>query len=97
MDEITQYIPGQVYRRELPCLLNPIKTIVIPIYLIIIDGYVWLDEDKKGLVAHLYLALQKKTPVIGVAKTSYRRADSAIKITRGESQNPLFINSCGID
>ena len=58
--------------------------------MIIVDGYVWLgDESHPGLGGHLYAALDRKVPVIGVAKTRYCRSRAGgSEVLRGESAKP---------
>jgi len=96
--EIHEYISGQFYKRELPCILALLKTIEEPLTHLIIDGYVWLNNDKKpGLGAYLYKALDSKIPVIGVAKNAFKQENKyAVPIYRGESIKPLYISSEGI-
>lgn len=95
IDHIEPYIPGQFYRRELPCLLAVLKLVAHPLDAIIIDGYVTLNEQgSPGLGAHLYESLNRHTPVIGVAKTRFAGAP-AIPITRGHSGTPLYITAVG--
>jgi deoxyribonuclease V len=93
------YQPGEFYKRELPCIekiLNKLN--LASIELIVIDGYVFLDDSgKPGLGAHLYKRLQNKIPVIGVAKSSYAGNSKYIPILRGESKQPLFVSAIGID
>ena len=96
VSDIEEYIPGQFYKRELPCILQLMDTIVEPIDLIVVDGYVWLTPDKKGLGAYLYEALNENIPVVGVAK-NYFKDTQAIKVLRGESKKPLYITAAGID
>jgi len=68
VEDILPYVPGEFYQRELPCLLEALKDLD-DIECIVVDGYVWLDvESHKGLGLHLYEALEKKVPLIGVAK-----------------------------
>ena len=93
--EIESYIPGLFYRRELPCLLAVIREIQQPLSAIVIDGYVNLG-DKPGLGMHLWDALGRHTPIIGVAKTAFHAA-SACEIKRGASNSPLFITTIGFD
>lgn len=96
---IAEYIPGEFYKRELPCLLEILRDIDLQkITCIIIDGFVVLDDDgKPGLGAHLYNSLPLKVPVIGVAKTSFHQnTKQVIPVYRGESKNPLFITAIGI-
>ncbi len=54
----------------------------------VIDGYVWLDDQgKKGLGARLYDALDAQIPVIGVAKTLFATATSAIEVPSRRQQS----------
>ncbi|WP_254614119.1 endonuclease V [Myxococcus sp. CA056] len=90
------YEPGQFYRRELPHLLRVLALVPEPLEAIIVDGYVWLGQDKPGLGAHLYEALGRAVPVIGVAKTSFHSSDVALPVLRGQSQRPLFVSAVGL-
>ncbi len=93
---VQPYEPGQFFRRELPCLLAVLKTL-LPVDVVIVDGYVWLgDGSKPGLGAHLYQALGERTPVVGVAKTKFKGADCASEVIRGKSTRPLFITAAGM-
>jgi deoxyribonuclease V len=91
--EIAAYVPGEFYKRELPCLLALIEKIVEPLNVIVIDGYVSLG-DKPGLGMRLWEALQQRIPVIGVAKTSFRGAN-ATEVFRGKSRLPLYVTATG--
>ncbi len=93
------YEPGSFYKRELPLLLAVLGQIGRSPGTIIIDGYVWLDRDHRpGLGAILYRALAERTPVVGVAKTSFGDASSwCIPVTRGGSRRPLFVSAIGIN
>ncbi|WP_396147912.1 endonuclease V [Flavobacterium sp.] len=100
ISNIDEYISGEFYKRELPCILSLLSKIDLKkVNLIIIDGFVFLDDQNKfGLGAHLYHKLNKKIPIIGVAKRDFATIDkSRIKLYRGKSENPLFITSIGID
>jgi deoxyribonuclease V len=91
---IAAYEPGAFYKRELPCITGALQVINEPLTVIVIDGYVWLDE-KPGLGAHLHEALEQKLPVVGVAKTRFRNNARAVELFRGNSKNPLYITSIG--
>ena len=97
---LQEYTPGEFYKRELPCI-EKILTKLDPaaIELIIIDGFVVLDDSgKTGLGAHLYENLQRRIPVIGVAKTSFAgNLKNVREVFRGQSAKPLFVSSIGID
>ena len=42
---------------------------------LVVDGYVWLDEDaRKGLGAHLFDALAGRAAIVGVAKHAFHGA-----------------------
>lgn len=100
LEDINEYIPGEFYKREMPCILSLFQNIHIPnIEAIIVDGFVFLDDHNKlGLGGHLYEALDCKIPVIGVAKTNFATITrNKMALCRGESKNPLYITSIGID
>lgn len=89
------YVPGEFFKRELPCLLAVLEKVRETLNVIVIDGYVTLG-DKPGLGMRLWEALPTKVPIVGVAKTRFHSA-AAIEISRGESKTPLFITAVGIE
>jgi len=92
------YLPGQFYRRELPCLLALLALVEEPLETLIVDGYVWLGQESlPGLGAHLYEALGRTTAVIGVAKSRFAGATGAVPVLRGDSQRPLQVTAAGLD
>ncbi|WP_423933130.1 endonuclease V [Comamonas sp. 23] len=99
IEAIQDYEPGAFYKRELPCLLSVLQTLPALPQAIVIDGYVWLgDEKRAGLGAHLYEALDGAAPVIGVAKTAFHGVASCpdvVQVRRGQSQRPLFVTAVG--
>jgi deoxyribonuclease V len=98
IDEVEPYEPGRFFRRELPCLLAVLEAIHTRPEVVIIDGYVWLgDERDPGLGAHLYEALGRQAAVIGVAKTRFLAARRVQEIHRGASRSPLYITAAGVD
>lgn len=97
---INDYVSGEFYKRELPCILKTLETISLKdCQAIIIDGYVVLDDyGKLGLGGYLFNALNKKIPIIGVAKTDFHQINKLKELVyRGESKKPLFITSLGIE
>lgn len=93
-----EYEPGDFKKRELPYLLELVETSrshAAPTT-ILVDGYVFLDGGRPGLGAHLYDALERTVPVIGVAKTRYRGA-AAIELLRGASKSPLLVSAAGME
>lgn len=100
IDNVEEYIPGEFYKRELPCILSLLKQIDLStIDVIVVDGFVYLnDENKYGLGGYLYDKLNKQIPIIGVAKTNFASIEKNKKaLYRGESKKPLYITSIGID
>ena len=99
LDKIKDYVPGQFFKRELPCLTKLLSAVNEDITIIVVDGFVWLDDFyKKGLGAYLYQKLNKTIPVIGVAKKSFYTLEHSYRaIYRGGSKSALFVTSAGID
>lgn len=100
VENVEEYIPGQFYKRELPCILEFLNDLNLEeIELIIIDGFIYLDdENKKGLGAYLYESLNHRIPIIGVAKSKFHNNNLNVnEVLRGESRNPLYVSSIGID
>jgi deoxyribonuclease V len=93
--DIEIYVPGEFYRRELPCLLQVLAEVTEPLDCILIDGYVGLG-DQPGLGMRLWGALGEKVPVVGVAKTPFRGA-RAVEVFRGISKMPLYVTAVGVD
>lgn len=100
LEPIADYEPGAFYKRELPCILSLLKQIDLSkVSFIIIDGFVQLDDSGKlGLGGHLYEQLERKIPVIGVAKTNFATIETLKRpLLRGSSERPLYITAVGID
>ncbi|MDN3693432.1 endonuclease V [Chryseobacterium tructae] len=96
----SEYESGAFYKRELPCILSLLNKIVLKEEdIIIVDGYVTLDnEGKIGLGGYLYESLQEKYPVVGIAKNEFTTPDSQRRnVLRGDSKTPLFVTAKGID
>jgi deoxyribonuclease V len=90
------YEPGQFARREMPYLIDVLGSLKELPQIIVIDGYVFLDEGKPGLGARLHEALHARAVVVGVAKTRFRGATAAIEVLRGKSKEPLFVDAVGM-
>ncbi|MFZ6781185.1 endonuclease V [Undibacterium sp. Ji83W] len=98
ISHVADYVPGEFYKRELPCILQLLTEHDLQPDCIIIDGYVYLDgKSKPGLGWYLHEALAGKLNIIGVAKSSFSAIDASFGICRGESIKPLYITSIGID
>jgi len=100
IEGISDYQPGAFYERELPCILSLIKKILEEnIECIVVDGFVFLDDDgKHGLGGYLFEALKRKIPVIGVAKSPFHNNRKNVReLLRGKSKKPLYISAIGIE
>ncbi|RZJ99445.1 MAG: endonuclease V, partial [Flavobacterium sp.] len=100
LENIEVYVSGEFYKRELPCILSLLQKIdLTKVEAMIVDGYVYLDDEKKyGLGGYLYEKLSRKIPIIGVAKTNFAAIEIDKKsLLRGQSVKPLFITAIGID
>jgi deoxyribonuclease V len=96
---VEEYIPGQFYKRELPCIMALVaKVDLVELEAIIIDGHIYIDHLKNyGLGAHLWEALHQKIPIIGIAKKAFHtNKETVITITRGTSKQALYISSIGV-
>lgn len=95
--QVEEYVPGQFFRRELPCIEKVLELVDEPIDCIVIDGHVSLDESlAPGLGARLWEKLNCSIPVIGVAKSAYLGTPEEAKLFRGQSMRPLFISAKGM-
>ncbi|MEE1946220.1 endonuclease V [Pedobacter sp. KR3-3] len=100
LENIAEYESGAFYKRELPCILSLLSKIDCQtVEAIIVDGFVYLDdENKPGLGAYLFESLHKNIPVIGVAKSNFATLQKNKRaLLRGESQKPIFITAIGME
>lgn len=94
------YHAGEFYKRELPGIMQLIKhPDFVDVDTIIVDAFVWLDDEgTPGLGARLHEAIDKKIPVVGVAKTDFATVHhSKREVLRGSSRRPLYISAIGLD
>lgn len=90
------YIPGQFYKRELPCILALLREHALSANIIIIDGYVFLDENERpGLGKYLYDALDGNAVIVGVAKNVFSGIGGEHMVFRGRSKIPVYITVIG--
>lgn len=93
------YESGNFYKRELPGILKLLDQIDCSgIEYLLIDGYVFLNQGRKGLGRYLYDQIHHKIPVIGIAKSLFAgNSEYVIPVYRGKSKHPLYISSVGIE
>ncbi len=100
LDEVAEYVPGEFYKRELPCLMDVIAQVDLEkLDAIIVDSHVYIDNDRAyGLGGHLWEALDKTIPIIGVAKRAFHKNEETnVPVLRGDSKNPLYVSAVGVD
>ncbi len=98
LPQVEPYRPGELYKRELPCLLAVLAQAAVRFDAVIVDAYVTLDpQGKAGLGARLHAELGGSVPVVGVAKTPFASASHAIPVLRGKSHSPLWVTSAGLE
>jgi deoxyribonuclease V len=92
------YVPGEFFRRELPCLLAVLDRCPVRPTLCVIDGFVWLGPGRRGLGARVFEALGGSVPVVGVGKTAFRSAEPvAARVCRAKSRQPLWVTAAGME
>ncbi len=97
LEQVADYRPGHFFERELPCILAALARAPEAIEVIVVDGYVVLDEHgKPGLGEHVFRHFSGRIPVVGIAKRSYAGSHFAAHVLRGASQSPLFVTARGI-
>lgn len=100
IDEAAEYVPGEFYKRELPCIEALINKIGLDfIDVIIIDGHIYTDNNGTyGLGGKTFELINNRLPVIGVAKRPfYANKETVIEVYRGGSKNPLYVSAIGMD
>ena len=97
VEGVAPYQPGAFYRRELPCIEAALESLCVVPEILVIDGYVWLGQGRKGLGAHLYDRRRMRGAVIGIAKTAFVGAEPVREVVRGRSRRPLYVSAAGMD
>jgi deoxyribonuclease V len=94
---VSDYRPGEFFRRELPCIERLLQVIDQPVDCIVVDGYVYLGSERRpGLGKHLFDAMEQKIAVIGVAKTRFHDTSDTAAVFRGGSTRPLYVTAAGM-
>ena len=96
IETVEDYVSGEFYKRERPCIQAVLDEHNLSPDCIIVDGYVHLEQGKPGLGKYLYDSLNGNAAVIGVAKNP-RGLEKKYEVFRGTSSRPLFVTSEGID
>lgn len=101
--KFSPYIPGEFYKRELPCVLGLLEKVDMDkIETIIVDGFLRLrfndSTEKDGLGKKLFDSLNMPgLKVIGLAKSDFCRTDEiSASLLRGSAVNPLWVQGIGL-
>jgi len=89
------YVPGRFFERELPYVLRVLAELPRSPQCLVVDGFVWLEDERPGLGGHAWNALGQKVVVVGVAKTAFKSASHCVPVTRGASKSPLYVTAAG--
>jgi deoxyribonuclease V len=91
------YMPGQFFRRELPCIGKLLTHVNTELECIIIDGFDHLGKDREpGLGIYLWEMLEQMVVVIGVAKSPFKNTSKSCELLRGKNKTPLYVTAKGI-
>ena len=91
------YVPGEFFKRELPCILALQEKYSLNPSVMIVDGYVSLGgQQNPGLGKYLHDAMGKNIPVIGVAKSAFPNTPADWRVFRGKSAKPLYVTAIGL-
>ena len=97
LSQVAAYVPGQFYKRELPCILGLLERLEALPDVILVDGYVYLGRARRpGLGKRLYDALGGRAAVIGVAKSRFKGTPASTEVFRAGSRRPLYVTAVGI-
>lgn len=99
-NDVLPYESGMFYKRELPCVLELLKKVELDkLTAIIVDGHCFVNNERKfGLGGYLWESLDKRVPIIGVAKRSFNNTEKVSKeVYRGKSNNPLYVSAIDFD
>jgi deoxyribonuclease V len=95
--DVAAYVPGEFYKRELPCIAGCLDSFASDYAHVVIDGYVHLGMDQRpGLGMHLWRHLKERCSVVGVAKNEFKGTPVEARLLRGSSAKPLFISAVGM-
>ena len=96
-----EYIPGELYKRELPCIMQCLSHIKIDnVTSMVVDGFAWVVDEEGNQVPGLGKILQdavlkeygKNISVIGIAKNPYhKKIPNCEEVYRGISKKPLYV------
>ena len=94
VEGLQPYEPGSFYKRELPCLLPLVRSLLEQLQprALIVDAHVDLGPGRPGLGRHLYDAIEQQTEIVGVAKRPFH-GGVGIEVLRGQSGQALWVTS----
>lgn len=82
------YIPGLLSFREIPCLIECLRTVSSPVDVVICDGQGIAHPRGVGLASHLGLLLRR--PIVGCAKSRLVGEHALVGMRRGDYQPLRF-------
>ncbi|WP_210499154.1 hypothetical protein [Vibrio crassostreae] len=94
LDDVPDYVSGEFYKRELPCIERLLEENGLQPHTIFVDGYC---QFAGGLC--LGGILHQRHPnirVIGVAKNPHFHMPDNVEVYRGKSKRPLYVTASGL-
>jgi len=95
------YIPGEFYKRELPCIMDLLGGVDFDsLSTIIVDGFIRIEKDGilvPGLGEHLYDEVKDwNISIIGVAKSKFDGCERwSVPIIRKAGSKPIYVQGIG--
>lgn len=95
------YVPGEFYKRELPCILDLLGGVNFDsLSTIIVDGFIRIEKDGTlvpGLGEYLYNEVKDwNISVIGVAKSKFDGCEKwSTPVIRKTGSKPLYVQGIG--
>jgi deoxyinosine 3'endonuclease (endonuclease V) len=96
-----EYTPGELYKRELPCIMQCLSHIKIDnVTSMVVDGFAWVVDEEGNQVPGLGKRLQdavlkeygKNISVVGITKNPYhKQIPNCEEVYRGISKKPLYV------
>ena len=98
---ITKPVPGEFYKRELPCIMDLLGGVDFDsLSTVIVDGFIRIEKDGvlvPGLGEHLYDEIKDwNISIIGVAKSKFDGCEKwSVPIIRKAGSKPLYVQGIG--
>jgi len=97
IDHLDKAVRGELDLREVACVMQLLREHNLAPELIVIDGFVHLDDETPGVGQHLYQALGGAVPIVGVSKKRLPGLSAQFEVLREDEAPPLVVTCAGLD